>query len=173
MKLQKLNHSLLLASVRRSNWNNRKCSRGGTPTNAQSNDGIWGTCVCSLGLPPSQPTPHKGSGASHQILGIWDRDGLKGSKLDVGSNFMLQLGEASWPTWNMKHVHQVKPAAALLSVIYYDLFLYFFILCPLNIFYVWKVYNTFRTIPFLKLWSGFCVLFVMFAQKKCTGFIST
>ena len=28
------------------------------------------------------------------------------------------------------------------------------------------MYNTFRTIPFLKLWSGFCVLFVMFAQKN-------
>ena len=101
MRLQKLRHSLLLASVRSCNWNNRKCSRWGTPTAAQANDGIWGTCVCSMGLPPSLPTPHKGSGASHQILGIWDRDGLKGSKLGVGSNFMPQLGEASWPTWNM------------------------------------------------------------------------
>ena len=98
IRLQKLRHSLLLASVRSCNWNNRKCSRWGTPTAAQANDGIWGTCVCSMGLPPSLPTPHKGSGASHQILGIWDRDGLKGSKLGVGSNFMPQLGEASWPT---------------------------------------------------------------------------
>ena len=30
----------------------------------------------------------------------------------------------------MKHVHQVKPAAALLSVIYYDFFKYFFMLGP-------------------------------------------
>ena len=74
MRLQKLRHSLLLASVRSCNWNNRKCSRWGTPTAARGNDGIWGTCVCSMGLPrqcrPPCPHPTKDQGQVTKYSGF-------------------------------------------------------------------------------------------------------